>query len=260
MADIPTAFWGLTKIEVGAHLDTWGTVVNDNMDLIDALLNRVCPVGSVLPFGGVTAPAGWHLCQGQQIATASYPKLFAALGYTYGGAGALFAVPNLQGRVPLMAGSGSDVLGVPFSFAFAAVGGVVQHILGVPNLPAANLISDVTGSHQHPGFAEPIGHGHTTDPAGAHAHDVGEQPLNVAANSGGGAAFFGGDGSFGLVATHFVADHQHTIPESGVHAHIVSIGFDGGHGHNVPLGGASQPFPNVQPYVALNYIIWGGTT
>ncbi|HEU4864994.1 MAG TPA: phage tail protein [Actinomycetota bacterium] len=40
----------------------------------------------------------WLRCGGQSLATASYPELFAEIGYTYGGAGSTFNLPDLNGR------------------------------------------------------------------------------------------------------------------------------------------------------------------
>ena len=47
-------------------------------------------------------PKGWALCNGQLLPINQNTALFALLGTTYGGDGrANFALPNLQGRVPL---------------------------------------------------------------------------------------------------------------------------------------------------------------
>src|SRR4028118_652506 len=52
-------------------------------------------------------PKGWAFCNGQFLPINQNQALFALLGTTYGGNGqTTFALPNLQGRVPLPAGSG----------------------------------------------------------------------------------------------------------------------------------------------------------
>ena len=51
------------------------------------------------------APKGWALCNGQFLAISQNQALFSLLGTTYGGNGqTTFALPNLQGRVPLHQG------------------------------------------------------------------------------------------------------------------------------------------------------------
>ena len=53
------------------------------------------------------APTGWALCNGQLLSTAEYSALFNLLGTMYGGDGTTnFALPNLQGSVPLHIGAG----------------------------------------------------------------------------------------------------------------------------------------------------------
>jgi microcystin-dependent protein len=53
------------------------------------------------------APKGWALCNGQLLPINQNQALFSLLGTTYGGDGRTnFALPNLQGRVPLHRGNG----------------------------------------------------------------------------------------------------------------------------------------------------------
>lgn len=53
------------------------------------------------------APRGWALCNGQTLPINQNQALFAVLGTTYGGNGqTTFALPNLQGRVPVHMGNG----------------------------------------------------------------------------------------------------------------------------------------------------------
>jgi microcystin-dependent protein len=53
------------------------------------------------------APSGWALCNGQILPISQNTALFSLLGTTYGGNGTSnFALPNLQGAVPINAGQG----------------------------------------------------------------------------------------------------------------------------------------------------------
>jgi microcystin-dependent protein len=57
------------------------------------------------------APKGWALCNGQLLPINQNQALFSLLGTTYGGDGRTnFALPNLQGRVPIHF-DGSHLLG-----------------------------------------------------------------------------------------------------------------------------------------------------
>ena len=58
----------------------------------------VIPSGVMVPFAGKTVPDGWLLCNGASLAKASYPDLFTAIGYTWGGSGNTFYLPNYNGR------------------------------------------------------------------------------------------------------------------------------------------------------------------
>lgn len=75
------------------------------------------PVGVIEAYAGASAPSGWLLCDGGQTLITAYPELYSVLGTTYGaltngsgGAGSThFRVPDLRGRVPMGAGTGSGL-------------------------------------------------------------------------------------------------------------------------------------------------------
>ena len=71
-------------------------------------------VGEIRMFGGNFAPAGWMFCSGQLLPISENDTLFNLIGTTYGGDGQeTFALPDLQGRVPVHQGraSGNYLLG-----------------------------------------------------------------------------------------------------------------------------------------------------
>jgi len=64
-------------------------------------------VAEIRAFGFNFAPKGWAQCNGQLLPISQNTALFSLLGTTYGGDGrSNFALPNLQGSVPMHAGQG----------------------------------------------------------------------------------------------------------------------------------------------------------
>jgi microcystin-dependent protein len=63
-------------------------------------------VGEIRMFGGNFAPVGWAFCNGQLMSISQNETLYALLGTIYGGDGVnTFALPDLQGRVPIHQGT-----------------------------------------------------------------------------------------------------------------------------------------------------------
>jgi microcystin-dependent protein len=62
----------------------------------------------IFPF--TFAPTGWATCDGQLLPTQQNSALFSLLGTMYGGNGTSnFALPDLQDRIPVGAGSGNGL-------------------------------------------------------------------------------------------------------------------------------------------------------
>lgn len=89
-------------------------------------------VGEIRMFGGNFAPSGWAFCAGQLLPISENETLFNLIGTTYGGDGqSTFALPDLQGRVPVHMGPSTQL---------AQTGGVETVTLTVNQIPA----------HSHP--------------------------------------------------------------------------------------------------------------
>ena len=85
-------------------------------------------VGEIRMFGGNFAPAGWMTCQGQLLPIDQNETLFNLIGTTYGGDGqTTFALPDLQGRVPVHVGT---------NFVQGQQGGVESVTLTVQQIPS----------------------------------------------------------------------------------------------------------------------------
>jgi microcystin-dependent protein len=84
-------------------------------------------IGQLMAVGFDFAPTGWALCNGQILQISQYQALFSLLGTFYGGDGVrTFALPDLQGRVPLSAGPG---------YAIGHAGGEASHLLTQAEVP-----------------------------------------------------------------------------------------------------------------------------
>lgn len=65
-----------------------------------ARVDGLLPPGAVIMGAGTVVPAGWLDCDGSSLSTTTFADLFAAIGYTYGGAGASFNIPDMRHRYP----------------------------------------------------------------------------------------------------------------------------------------------------------------
>lgn len=126
-------------------------------------------VGAHFPIGGVFAwpvnaptPVGCVEASGQGVATSQYPALFGVYGYTFGGSGGTFNMPNLNDGYSLKGATGGTV---------GTTTGSDTVTLTTANLPSHRhslnnhshtLVHDHSISHNH-GEAD-------TGDAGVHAH------------------------------------------------------------------------------------------
>ena len=55
------------------------------------------PIGTIVPYAGTDIPDGWIACDNASYPTTTYPKLYDAIGYTYGMDGKNYRVPDTRG-------------------------------------------------------------------------------------------------------------------------------------------------------------------
>lgn len=127
---------------------------------------RLVPVGTRL-FGYYNgAPSGYLVADGSLVPTALYANLFAVIGYTYGGAGALFGLPDDRGLALAGSGLGTALPGLT-NHALGSVFGEESHVQLVGELAQhthlQNAHTHVQDAHNHLQDA----HNHTQD---AHNH------------------------------------------------------------------------------------------
>ncbi len=76
---------------------------SDTQAALEAPFAADMPVGSIIAYAGSAAPDGWLLCDGELYDIYDYADLFEVVEFTYGGntAKTAFRVPDLTGRVPV---------------------------------------------------------------------------------------------------------------------------------------------------------------
>jgi microcystin-dependent protein len=84
-------------------------------------------LGEIRLFAFGFAPEGWARCDGQLLPIVQNQALFTLVGTTYGGDGqSTFALPNLQGRLPVHVGGSMKV---------GQSGGELTHALTTAEMP-----------------------------------------------------------------------------------------------------------------------------
>jgi microcystin-dependent protein len=121
------------------------TVLTNRVSTVET---QVVPTGSLFPFAGASSPTGYALCDGASVSTSgTYAGLFAVIGYTYGGSGASFNLPDLRTRVPVGKGASGTFV------TLGATGGAETHTLTIAQMPShahtlsnggTNMVSDAT--------------------------------------------------------------------------------------------------------------------
>lgn len=115
------AYNGTTLVSVGGG---GGSATGDTL-----------PIGAIIPFGGINAPAGWLICDGQAVSRTTYSDLFSKIGTSYGaGDGSTtFNLPNLKGKVLV----GQDTDQTEFN-EIGKTGGEKTHTLTIDEIPSHN--------------------------------------------------------------------------------------------------------------------------
>ena len=197
---------------------------------------------------------GWLKCDGRGVDTTMYNLLFQVIGYTFGGSGATFNLPNAQGRVIGNKGTIVDACN-PSGVAFPAgtVTGEVTHKLTIAEMPSHNH-NNAAGS---PG-ANTTAAGTTS----SYTHDHGTNTSSYTHSHGGTTGEAGSaaesEGVMSGINTASVAGsntHSHSIA-SDTHSHTITSDT---HTHTIASNGNDACHNNMQPTLFYgNTIIYSG--
>jgi microcystin-dependent protein len=111
-------------------------------------------VGQLLLVPYNFAPKGWAFCAGQIMAISQNTALFSLLGTTYGGDGkSTFALPNLQGMIPIGSGQGPGLS----LYDLGQTGGADSVTLLTTEIPAHTHIAESMGGRGTTTATSPIG-------------------------------------------------------------------------------------------------------
>ena len=199
------------------------------------------PIGTITQTAATAAGTGWLFCDGSSLVRATYPELFTAIGVTYGSAsGTTFTLPDLRGRVPVGAGAGSGLT----SRALAATGGVETTPNVVPSHSHTGTTGTESADHSHSGTTG----GHSND----HTHYYERsQDYNVGL-AGGGAYPNWQIARTGANTGGASSNHTHNFSTGGRSAAHT-------HSFTTDLTGSGTAIPVVQPFVAINFMIYAVT-
>jgi microcystin-dependent protein len=149
-----------SKGSVYLRTDTATIYINTNGSTTwSSITTPVLPTGAIMPFGGSSAPTGFLLCDGSSYSTSTYAALYAVIGYTYGGVGSSFLVPDMRANVPVGYKSGDANFGT-----LGGIAGEATHTLTSAQIPATfatqqNVSLNQGGSSVNPSFAVNTGGG-----------------------------------------------------------------------------------------------------
>ncbi len=142
-------------------------------------------IGDITWRAVLETPVGTLLCNGASVSTTTYADLFAKIGYTFGGAGSTFNIPNLQRRTMVgTGGTGTATL----ANAVGSNGGAETHTLTALEIPehTHGLASHThTIAHGHDGLEYSLGTGAGAGPTRIQANQNSQTELDSAINTTG---------------------------------------------------------------------------
>lgn len=194
------------------------------------------PIGAILPFAGINVPFGYLLCDGSEVLISKYRDLYQIIGETYNGTAPLqglntFRLPDLRGRFAL----GKDNMdnGESVQTATGSIvdsgGGNIDRVPGIE----ADTIGRSGGNNRYVLEVSNLpNHEHNLRGTTGEKYFATRSDTAVPLDSG---SFLGPGGT--------TPNRTQFLPTSG--------GID-------TLGVLNQPYPVMNPFLTVNYIIRSG--
>lgn len=194
------------------------------------------PIGAILPFAGSVVPLGYLLCDGSEVLISKYRDLYQIIGETYNGTASLqglntFRLPDLRGRFPLGKDNMDNGESVQTSTGSIIDGGG-GNIDRVPGIEADTIGRSGGNNRYILEVSNLPNHEHNL------RGNTGERYFSVRSDT----AVPLDSGSF-LGPGGITPNRMQYLPSSG--------GID-------TLGVLNQPYPVMNPFLTLNYIIRSG--
>jgi microcystin-dependent protein len=180
------------------------------------------PAGAIMPYGGDSAPAGWLFCDGTEVKKSDYNELWAAIGHNFKDAS-------------LVSDNGVNYFTLPDMRG--------RFPLGLDNLggPSANRVTDIA--------ADAIGGNAGAETNTIATNNLPEHEHDLEGESG--TQFYG----VRVGAGEPVDDNAIALPIEPGLGGTQGIASSGGIKTSTELG---EPFNVMNPFLAVNYIIYTG--
>lgn len=213
-----------------------GDLANDAVTaakIADATLKLLCPVGTIVSYGGASAPTGWLLCNGDAI-DGAYTELIALVGAN---------TPDMKGRFPIGDDSTLTLLGSGGSLKISSAN-LPTHTHTIDHNHGSQTVSGGTHTHTYSGTVSSVGdHVHNWSVDGVQTY-FGTDYYGFA--GGGGSTFQtagagGHDHTFSGTTTTTGSGHDHTVDIDNFTGNSGNGGFAN-----------SDYYP---PYRVVNFII-----
>ncbi|NBP01959.1 MAG: hypothetical protein EBU90_17895 [Proteobacteria bacterium] len=109
---------------------------------------NITPIGGIIMWPGTVSnfPTGWAVCNGASLSTSAYPNLFNIIGYTFGGSGGTFNLPNMLERFVVGAGGDNPTVTGTSGYGVGDTDGSNSVTLNLTQIPSHEHTVSASGS------------------------------------------------------------------------------------------------------------------